>query len=65
MAGFTYLVILLIGLMVGISLGFGLLWLGWLVLRWTIWKNALLPDEPVAIPAPGDAEKKTSAGQLD
>lgn len=64
----TVVIIMLIGLVIGVGIGFGILWMIWLLLRWTVWRNALLPDEPVDIPArietpaPSDAEGKTSAG---
>lgn len=68
MPALTVVVIMLIGLLIGVAIGFAILWLFWLLLRRTVWKNALLPGDPVDIPARNEApashasEGKTSAG---
>jgi len=68
MPALTVVIIMLIGILIGVAIGFAILWLFWLLLRWTVWKNALLPDEPVDIPvrietpASSESEGKTSPG---
>jgi len=64
--GLTFIIVMLIGVMVGVGIGFAILWSFWLLLRYTVWKNALPPDEPVEIPdrpaMPADSERSSPAG---
>ncbi|MBL8795564.1 MAG: hypothetical protein JNM56_16785 [Planctomycetia bacterium] len=64
--GITFIIVMMVGILLGVGLGFAILWSFWLLLRYTVWKNALPPDEPVEIPdrsaMPVDTERKSTAG---
>jgi hypothetical protein len=68
MPALTVVIIMLIGILIGVGIGFAILWMIWLLLRWTVWRNALLPGDPVDIPArnetPASSESqgKTATG---